>query len=280
MLVRTVAIGIVVALLAAGPVEARRGPPLTTPSAIARARHWAIGRAGNPSFAVVGERGRIRGLHRARTYPAASVTKAMLMVAVLRSARHRRLSGSERGLLNPMITLSDNDAARALFARYGSLGLDRVAHAARMRHFTSRGALFEARIAAGDQARFFARIDRLVPRRHRRYARYLLRSIVSYERWGIPPAARAHHLRVFFKGGWRSHITHQVALLERSKRHRVALAVLTESPSMAYGEATIEGIARRVLSPPFRLRARYRRPRRIAIAGLADAGGSLSVSQR
>ena len=54
-------------------------------------------------------------------------------------------------------------------------------------------------------------------------------------------------MKVFFKGGWRNGITHQVALLERGGR-RLALAVLTSgSPSMAYAEETIERIASRVL---------------------------------
>ena len=80
-----------------------------------------------------------------------------------------------------------------------------------------------------------------------RYARRLLSSIVSWQRWGIAPVAKAHRMKAFFKGGWRSGIVHQVALLERGRR-RIALAVLTSGePSMAYGEQTIEGIARRVL---------------------------------
>ena len=61
--------------------------------------------------------------------------------------------------------------------------------------------------------------------------------------------ARRKHLKAFFKGGWVMGITHQVALLERRRNgQRIALAVLTKnSPSMEYGEQTIEGIAARLL---------------------------------
>jgi Beta-lactamase enzyme family len=172
----------------------------------------------------------------------------MLLVALLRRAPHRRLSATERSLLRPMITFSDNDAASAVYARVGGEGMRRVAHAAGMRKFVDVGYWSDAQITAADQARLFLRIDRLVPARHRRYARSLLSSIVREQRWGIAPVARGRHLRIFFKGGWRAGITHQVALLERG-RQRVALAILTRSPSIGYGEETIERIARRVLVP-------------------------------
>jgi hypothetical protein len=42
---------------------------------------------------------------------------------------------------------------------------------------------------------------------------------------------------------------HQAALLERDGR-RISLAILTSGePSMSYGEATLAGIAARVLAP-------------------------------
>jgi hypothetical protein len=147
-----------------------------------------------------------------------------------------------------MITASDNDAASAVYARVGGEGLRKVARAAGMRRFGEVGYWSDAQITAADQARFFLRIDKLVPRRHRPYARKLLSSIVSEQRWGIAPVARRRRLRIFFKGGWRTGITHQVALLERGRR-RIALAILTRSPSIPYGEETIERIARRVLIP-------------------------------
>src|SRR6185503_8007392 len=127
--------------------------------------------------------------------------------------------------------------------------LRRVARVAGMKKFSPAGPWGVSQITAADQARFFLRIDRLVPRAHRRYARRLLSSITKGQRWGIAPVARRRNLKAFFKGGWVTGITHQVALLERRRNgQRIALAVLTKnSPSMEYGEQTIEGIATRLL---------------------------------
>jgi hypothetical protein len=221
---------------------------LTTGAAIRKARRFARSRLGGVAFAFLDGEHRPRGLRRTVRFPSASVSKAMLLVALLRRAGHRHLTTGERGLLRPMITASDNDAASAVYARVGGDGMRRVARAAGMRRFVEVGYWSDAQITAADQARFFLRIDKLVPRRHRPYARSLLSSIVPEQRWGIAPVARLRRLRIFFKGGWRPGITHQVALLERGRR-RVALAILTRSPSIPYGEETIERIARRVLIP-------------------------------
>jgi hypothetical protein len=147
-----------------------------------------------------------------------------------------------------MVTRSDNAAALAVYGRVGDAGLWRVARAARMQRFGGVPALFDTQITAADQVRLFLRIDKLVPAAHRGFARRLLSSIVSWQRWGIAPVAKDMRMKAFFKGGWRNGLLHQVALLERGPR-RLALAVLTlGEPSMAYGEQTIAGIAERVLS--------------------------------
>jgi Beta-lactamase enzyme family len=210
------------------------------------AQRYAVARQGDVAFAELGPDGRIRGVRARAHYPSASVVKAMLLVAVLRRAGRHPLTAIQRRLLRPMITVSDNLSADAVYGAVGRGGLEAVARAARMRSF-SVPFLFDAQLTAADQVRFFYRIDKLVPRRHRAYARSLLSSIIPAQSWGIAPVARARRFRVFFKGGWRTGITHQVALLERDGR-RMALAVLTRSPSMGYGEASIAGVAARVLS--------------------------------
>jgi hypothetical protein len=212
------------------------------------ATSFAKTRKGVVAFAIAGEHSRIRGYHAGTQFRSASMTKAMLMVAVLRNAARRPLRRDERALLKPMITASNNKAARAVYDSVGDLGLLAVAHAAHMTNFQPVGALFETRITAADQARLFFKIDKLVPKRHRAYARALLAGIIAPQRWGIAPVAQRRHFKVFFKGGWRTGITHQVALLERDGR-RIALAVLTRGePSLAYGSATLAGIAARVLA--------------------------------
>ena len=213
------------------------------------ARRYARSRQGVVAFAVLENGGRPRGLLRTTRFPSASVSKAMLLVAYLRKAGSRRLSETERAILRPMIVVSDNIAADTVYRQVGGSGLHAVARAAIMRKFADAGYWANAQITAADQARFFLRIDRLVPAAHRPYARKLLSSVTGPQRWGIPVAARRHRLKSFFKGGWRAGITHQVALLERRRgRARLSLAVLTSgAPSGAYGEQTIEHLAARVL---------------------------------
>jgi hypothetical protein len=225
-------------------------PPLTDGPAIAAARRFAAAREGDVAFAVLEPSGRLRGLRPTALFPSASVSKAMLLVAILRRARGRELTPAERELLRPMVTASDNDAADAVYAQVGDAGLAAVGEAAGMRRLALAGAWSEAGLTPADQARLFLRLDAVVPARHRRYARRLLSEVVAWQRWGIPEVvARRPGAAAYFKGGWRPGLTHQVALVERGPR-RIALAVMTSGgPDMAYDEDTIAGIARRVLPP-------------------------------
>ena len=224
------------------------------PASIAAATRYLNRRIGYTAFAVVDSEGRLHGEHLHRTFVSASVVKAMLLVAYLRklSAEHRGLDAGSRALLEPMIHVSDNEAATAVWERVGDPRLRGLAHRAGMTDFSISGIWANAQISAADQARYFFEMESLIPPRFRQFARKLLSHIAGYESWGIPAVARPRGWAVFFKGGWREtgrgQLVHQIARLQRQGK-RMAIAVMTDGdPSMGYGIETIQGVAARLLS--------------------------------
>jgi hypothetical protein len=221
------------------------------PQRIAAAERFADGRTGKISFAIVDERGRLRGSHPDRVHNSASVVKVMFLVAYLRQpeVRDDELTAAERDLLGPMIKRSDNQRANAVYREVGEGALYELARDAGLDHFTTQSTWGLTTITAGSQARFFNRIESYIPGRHRRYALRLLATIVPSQRWGIPPVA-PDGWRLHFKGGWsgRPHWRINQVMLLRNGDRRFSVAVLTrDQPSKDYGEASIEGVARRLL---------------------------------
>ena len=199
------------------------------------------------SWAVVDTRGRLYARGGARHHRSASQTKAMLLVAYLRRLRGRPVPPAVHRILAPMIVVSGNRAATRIHALVGDAGLADVGRAAGMRRLRLNGTWSGLEITAADQARFFRRFDRLVPRRHRPYARRLLSSIVPKQTWGIAPAARRRGYTTFFKGGWRRGLVNQGALLETADGRRLAIVVLTDGLRFGAGVRTIAGVTRRLL---------------------------------
>ncbi len=237
---------------AAGKEDGKAPGSLSWSERVRDAGAYLAGRSGGASFALIDERGRIHGHLRGVQYSSASLVKAMLLVAYLNrgNVRGRRLRGSDRRLLGPMIRVSDNDVAGAVYDRVGPSGLTRLARRAGMSRFTASPVWGGCQVTARDQARFFFRIRGLIPKRHRAYALGLLRRIVPSQRWGIPRSSPPGWL-AHFKGGWfpddDGWRVHQAALL-RSGHRRIAVAVLTRgNPSLGYGAETITGVASRLL---------------------------------
>jgi hypothetical protein len=199
----------------------RRALPARFPptSRIRAARRWLAARGGTNSWSLIDSWGRLHGFAPHRTYVSASLVKAMLLVAYLRGIGKRAPDGGERASLGPMITVSSNDAADTIYYRVGDAALYRLAGLAGMKSFSVAGYWGNAHFSAEDQARFFNRIDRLVPKASRPYARGLLSSIASYQRWGFSRYSSAAGFRTFFKGGWRGtgagQLVHEAALFER-----------------------------------------------------------------
>ena len=214
------------------------------------ARAYARTRLGHVSFAVRTPRHGY-GFRSRTTARSASVVKAMLMVAYLNhaSVRGRDLTAEDRALLGPMIRWSSNAAATRVRDFVGNSALEHLARRARMPRFRAMPIWGASVTSAGDQSRFFLRIDRLTVERHRAYAMRLLNTIVRGQRWGVA-RARPSAWALYFKGGWGSGtgaVDHQVALLRRGER-RVSVAILTTgNPSHSYGKETLRGVARRLL---------------------------------
>jgi beta-lactamase family protein len=237
-------------------------PSLTAPpalgfpgaDAVRAARRFAAGRRGTIAFAVTDGLAGVQGVGVDRRFHSASLSKAMILVQFLRqsAASGTRPTPGEVATLGYMIRVSDNDSAERMYHRVGDEGLRDLARRAGMAHFAVSGDWANATLTAGDQARFFLRLDDLVPPRFRELARDMLEGVAPFQTWGIPTAARPRW-RAFFKGGWRPDpggvLVHQGAFVERGSR-RVGLAVLTSgNPDQPYGERTIQGVARRLLAP-------------------------------
>ena len=227
-----------------------RFPPLGRVRAV---RRWLRSRGAVNSWSLVDSWGRLHNFAPQRTYVSASVVKAMLLVAYLRGIGNRAPDAGERGMLGPMIMVSSNGAANRVYYRVGDAALYRLAQLAGMRSFSVAGYWANARFSAEDQARLFNRIDRLVPQASRGYARTLLSSIASYQRWGFSRYSQAVGFRTFFKGGWRAtgagRLVHEAALFERGPT-RFSMAVLTDgNPSHDHGTETLRGVAQRIFRP-------------------------------
>ena len=239
--------GLLIAAALAAPATAAAEP--WAPD-VRGAREYARDRAGEVSFAVRAG-SRTRGYRATRVVPAASVLKAMLLVAYLRrpQVNGRDLRRADRDLLEPMVRWSDNVTATRVRDIVGDEGLRRLARRAGMRHFAPASVWGMSSIDAADQARYFLHIDAFVPARHRAYAMRLLGSIVTSQRWGIARVRRPGWA-LYFKGGWGSGtgaVDHQVALLRRGDL-RVSVAIMTTgNDSHAAGKRTLEGVARRLL---------------------------------
>ena len=237
-------------VLLSSPAAASASAPRGWRDGIPAARAYAESRAGEIAFAVRTERG-ADGAGIDRAFSSASVTKAMLLAAYLRqpAVRSRALTPADRNLLTPMIRWSSNKDASRVNHLLGPGALERVARQAGMTAFSTLSECWScSRITARDQTRFFLRLDRLLPRRHREYGMGLLQRVVPRQRWCVALAA-PDGWRLYFKGGWTRRVDHQVALLVRGHR-RVSVAVLTSgSPSHAYATETLRGVFGRLLAP-------------------------------
>ena len=221
--------------------------------AVDEAERIAQSRTGVVSFAAIGPDGKTVGFEPDRQFYSASTVKSMLLVAELRRLRREEtpLDDSTRSLLEQMITVSDNDAADAIYARVGDPGLNEVAKAAGMTRFSGDvGHWSNVKITAGDMALFMSELDELLALPFGGAGSEMLASVTPTQRWGIPEAA-PEEATVRLKGGWRpsdaGELVHQTARVDVGGES-YSVAVLTDgNPTQVYGEDTIKLIAAQLL---------------------------------
>ena len=228
---------------------------------VAAAQDVARQVTGQPvGFAVVDGTGRVFGsVSPNLTNRSASITKAMVLIALIQDARDRALSAAERELAAAMIRRSDNQAANALFARVGAASVNAVARRAGMTSFTlvqrkqtaAGYILGYSRVSAVDQARLFATIEELAAARHRAFAMAQLESIEGAGRFGILDARIDAAIRS--KGGWRPEsdggwTVNQAAQVTITGKTYGFAVVLGRQHTFEAGAAVIASVARAAFS--------------------------------
>lgn len=228
--------------------------PWPAEGAAAEAQRIAESRSGIVSFAAIGPGGETMGFEPDRQFYSASVAKSMLLVAELRrlDADELPLDSETRMLLEQMITVSDNDAADAIYERVGDPGLNEVAELTGMTGFGGDvGHWSNVKITAGDMALFMSKLDELLDLPYGGAGSEMLASVTPTQRWGIPEAAPGG-ASVRLKGGWRpadtGQLVHQAARVDVGG-DSYSVAVLTDgNPSQEYGQETIRLIAAELLA--------------------------------
>jgi hypothetical protein len=188
-------------------------------------------------------------------FDSASIVKVTILGALLRKAedRHRYLTKTEAAEARAMITLSDNNAASALWAELGYSYLQHFLNLAGMKqtHLGPDGYWGLTQVTAHDETlllRLLLTPNKVLGNASRAYALGLMAQVVSYERWGVPAGA-PRSVTVHVKNGWLPRTTHGWRIHSIGgftwRNGWYSIVVLTEdNPTMAYGVATIEAIAR------------------------------------
>lgn len=213
-------------------------------------------------FALVDEHGNVLADHNGDArHHGRSMSKALVLVALTRSARERPLTDRERQMAAAMIRRSDNAAANALVDLVGERRINRVARKAGMRSWrgeTGKSAyrLGVAKVTAVDFARLFAGLDELIPRRHRAWALGLLERIEGQGRFGVLEANIPG--RVLSKGGWMPNdpvgwtVTQAAQITIDGRRYGISVVLGRQRSFKAGGDAVarIMSAAYEALSAP------------------------------
>ena len=188
-------------------------------------------------------------------FDSASVVKVTILSALLGKAQeqHRYLTRTEALLAKEMITDSDNDAASALWDDVGRYDLQHFLNLARMTQtYLGPGPYWGlTQITAYNEVlllRLLVNRNPVLDTSSRDYVLELMARVIPAQRWGVPAGAPTT-LTVHVKNGWLPLLTHGWRINSigtfTGRGGGYSIVVLTQdNPTMAYGIATIEAIAK------------------------------------
>jgi hypothetical protein len=210
--------------------------------------------------------------------PMASVAKVAIMVTVMdRAIREgRELTDWERTMLRPMMTVSDNDAATALWHNLGGGGT--VEATLRSMGLVATkpdpaGAWGESRSTPKEVALLLAKLanGEILDPPSRNLALDLMSQVAPDQTWGVTAGVLTDRLQqtlIAIKNGWYPApdgwwVDSAGLILPGNDQPAYTIAVLTQQqPSLEYGVATIEGVAMQINAAPSPVPPRRPHPHR------------------
>jgi len=196
-------------------------------------------------------------LHSSEHFDSASVVKVAILGALLRRAedRHKYLTSTEAAEARAMITMSDNDAASDLWADVGRRYMQHFLDVAGMTQ-TSLGPgpyWGLTQITARDEMRLLRLLvttNKVFDAKSRDYALGLMAKVIPSQRWGVTAGA-PRGLTAHVKNGWLPLATqgwriHSTGCFTGHGGGYCIVVLTQDNPTMSYGIATIESIARAI----------------------------------
>ena len=264
-----IAVGLVMGLCAAGPAGAQAGGASAAASGICQsARHPALAARlsggivsalrGRSSAVGLTVDDRVSGvtckLHPHWHIDSASVVKVTILSALLRKRQqeHLSLTAAQKRLATAMITVSDNNAASALWAQTGRPSLQ---------HFLNLAGMLETQLGPGGYwgltqitahdeltlLKLLTSKNSLLSAASCGYVLNLMAHVILSQRWGVPAGAPADVI-VHVKNGWLPQPTHawrinSIGSFSGQGRDYMIVVLTWNNPTMTYGVDTVQAVA-------------------------------------
>lgn len=271
-------LGLGVALCAAGSAEPWAGDATAAGSSICQSPTHPAVAARLSSGILAALRGRVSAvgltvddrvdritckLHPHWHMDSASVVKVTILSALLRKLQeqHRSLTAQQQRLATAMITVSDNNAASALWDQTGRPSLQRFLNLAGMREtqLGPDGFWGLTQITAHDEMTLLGLLtskNTVLSTASRTYVLNLMARVIPSQRWGVPAGAPTN-VTVHVKNGWLPQPTHgwrihSIGSFSGHGRDYMIVVLTWNNPTMTYGVNTVQAVAEvinRALNP-------------------------------